>query len=69
MAKKIGSELKIKSSYTVNPSRSSKDHFTFQHLLHFVAGKNLFTEHLTKQVFCPLLLDSQLPVMDDSARE
>lgn len=52
--KKRGRELKIKSSYTVNPSRSSEDHFTFQHLLHFVAGKNLFTEHLTNAGFLPL---------------
>lgn len=53
MAKKRGRELKIKSSYTVNPGRNSEDHFTFQHLLHSVAGKKMFPEHLTQQIFAP----------------
>lgn len=67
MARKKGKELKIKSSYTVSPSTSGEDHFTFQCFLHSVAGKNVFTEHLTKQVFCPLLFSSKLSVMNESA--
>lgn len=57
--KKSGKELKIKSNSTVSPSTNGEDHFTFQPL-RFISGKNVFTEHLTKQVFCPLLFNSKL---------